>query len=88
MTMKREIWKYALDVGHSIIAMPAGAQVLTVQMQNGSPQLWALVDPTAKKKQRHFRVVGTGHEFDPTGCEYVATFQVPGLVFHVFEAKG
>lgn len=82
------IYKYPLLPGRTYLEMPRGAQVLTVQMQRGSPYLWARVDPTEQKSMRVFEVFGTGHEMpDDPQLVYVATFQMDGgaLVWHVFD---
>jgi hypothetical protein len=81
------IWKFPLLIQDGqAVSMPAGAKVLCVQVQNGVPCLWALVDPTAPKLSRNFFTFGTGHPIDPTGLEFVGTYQIDGgaLVFHVF----
>lgn len=96
--MSQVVWKYELkpNEGDSLLVtllMPKGAQVLTVQMQGATPQIWALVDPNAPKEVREFQVVGTGHTFEPRAClKYLGTFQLengafmsPTFVFHVFE---
>ncbi len=69
--------------------LPMGAQVLSFQEQYGVPCVWALVDPTAMKLKRHFRLAGTGHpiEHAPAALRFVGTAQFHGdaLVFHLFE---
>lgn len=83
-----QVWKWLLEMtDENTIEMPEGASVLSVQVQHEHPCLWALVRPDAPRIQRRFRIVGTGHEFDPTGLTYVGTFQLYGgeLVFHLFE---
>jgi hypothetical protein len=86
----KTIWKFPLET--ESIMMPAGAEILTCQMQRGCPCLWALVEPYAPPAPRRFHVIGTGWEIPPEtleGSRYVSTFQQPdGLVFHVFEAQG
>jgi hypothetical protein len=87
--MKHTIWKYPFEVTDNVsISMPGGAQILTVQAQNDTPCVWALVDPEAPKQTHHFRVYGTGHPIDEPG-QYLGTFQLYGgsLVFHVFERE-
>ena len=82
------IWKWPLQItDRQAQMMPAGAEVLTVQMQGHQPQLWALVDPEKPRGLRHFQAVATGEPFDDEGMKYVATFQINGgsLVFHLFE---
>jgi len=82
----RSIWKWTLE-SDSEIAMPLGAMILDVQVQDGEPQIWALVDPLAKPVKRRFKSYGTGHTVNGLSVCYVGTFQLNGgsLVFHVFE---
>lgn len=83
------IYKYSLQPGRTVLDLPSGAQVLTVQMQRGEPCLWAKVDTTNPPERRVFDVFGTGHPMpDDPRLLYVATFQMDGgaLVWHVFEA--
>jgi hypothetical protein len=82
----KTIWKWTLKP-QTVIDMPDGAQVLTVQMQHGEPQLWALVDPVAPTVKRVFNIYGTGHSMGDRTGSYIGTFQMDGgsLVFHVFE---
>ena len=86
--MEKQIWKYTISPKESL-AMPKGAEVLTVQTQNGDICLWALVDPQNKLEERYFEVYGTGHDiYCDMGIErkYIGTVQLNnGLVFHVFE---
>lgn len=83
------IWKYPLAViDCQFLNMPIGAQLLTVQMQNGKPCLWALVDETATETQRRgITIHGTGNPVPDDPGRYIATFQMMGgdLVFHAFE---
>jgi len=83
------IWKFALSTGTSTaVEMPAGANVLCVEAQHGSSFLWAIVDATAPKETRNFRVYGTGHEIkDIERLKFINTFFVDGknFVFHAFE---
>ena len=71
------------------LLMPAGAQILTVQMQHGGPCLWALCDPTKPETQRLIAICGTGNPAPGDGCEYISTFQMAegSLVWHVFERE-
>lgn len=85
--MKR-IFKYPVQIGEFSLEMPVDHQILTVQVQNGEPQMWALVDDAGMKANARFLVVGTGHAFpDAEDFDYAGTFQVAGgaLVFHLFE---
>ncbi len=82
----KTIWKYAINP-KTEVAMPGGSRLLSVQVQDNQPQLWALVDPERAKVKRNFVSFATGEPFDDTGLTYVGTFQINGggLVFHLFE---
>lgn len=82
------IYKYKLTPGRTVIDMPDGAKVLTVQMQREDVSLWALVEPHKPVGRRFFDVYGTGHPMPSDPGDYVATFQMEGgaLVWHVFDA--
>ncbi len=86
--MKRTIGKFPLElVGEQVVQMPNGAQILCVQLQNGWPCIWALVDPTARLIERSITIVGTGHPFEASSIgSYIGTVQLEtsGLVWHVF----
>lgn len=81
------IWKYPFSTqGELTIDMPEGAKVLSLQVQNGAPCLWALVRPEKKVRTRYFRVFGTGHPIElKTSFVFIGTYQLDWLVFHVFE---
>lgn len=89
MEGQRAIYKYDLPADSvNVIKMPE-AEVLTVQVQGGSPKLWALVNPTAKPTANYFLTVGTGAQI-PNEIKiqrYIGTFQLSAgaLVFHVFQ---
>lgn len=88
--MKKQIWKFEIKPNQDIIEMPQGAEILTIQNQNGNACIWALVNPENDTEKRHFEVFGTGHNiYYDMGVErkYINTFQLEGgqLVFHLFE---
>lgn len=82
------IYKYKLEITDvQRVPLRPGAKILTVQMQNGVPCLWALVDePFTHSEYRTIYIVPTGVSFQEVG-RYIATFQTNdgALVFHVFE---
>lgn len=81
------IWKWSLmALDAQTLLMPKGAQVLSVQMQNDIPQIWALVDQNAPLETRIFNTYGTGNPMPDAVGRFVGTFQLMQLVFHVFEA--
>jgi hypothetical protein len=86
--VSKRVWKFPLPVLEGdvfTIDMPFGADILTLQMQDRTPTLWALVDPYADSVSRQFRIAGTGHPIADKIRGYVGTFQTGGLVFHLFE---
>jgi hypothetical protein len=86
----KTIWKFPLKAQIcQKVAMPEGAEVLTIQVQGRTPCLWAIVDDKAPKVDRHFLTYGTGHRMDIAHDKYIGTFQLldGGLVFHVFETS-
>lgn len=86
----RTIYKFPLGVKHfTVISMPKGAEILTVQMQFGDLCLWAIVDPEAEDEDRQFYIFPTGRPLNLPEYEYIGTVQMRGgqLVWHVFEIK-
>lgn len=84
----KTIWKYQLDaVGKQRVYMKQKAEILAVQVQDGNPCIWALVDPEQSSIQRTLRIYGTGQPIEDDPGRYIGTFQFDGgsLVFHVFE---
>ena len=87
----KTIWKFPVEIDRTVhIAMPKGAEILSVQCQYDSPQLWAICDTDADVETRHFEIYETGHVLSDTNKRYIATFQMRDgqLVFHIFETIG
>ncbi len=83
----KTIYKYSIGKDIETLMIPAGAEILCVQTQNGHIQMWALVDTAREKEPRTFIARRTGFVCaDPIG-KYIGSVQVEGgrLVFHVFE---
>ena len=83
--MAKQIWKYSLE---NVIEMPKGAEILTVDIQNGqmfNAQMWVKVDTENEMEKRMFEVIGTGQNFDDTNRKYIGTYQDGPFVWHVFE---
>ncbi len=90
----KTIWKYEVKPGRFELELPEFYRPLTVQMQGDRPVVWIMVDPISPICKRQFLMVGTGHDFEPYydyGVQaikenlYVGTFQIDGLVFHLFD---
>lgn len=92
--MSKQVWKYPLPFGLGMsdvfpLSLPERAPILTIQLQQGVPTLWALVDSDRASATRWFRVAGTGHPIEQTILGYAGTWQWSdlGLVFHLFEIE-
>jgi hypothetical protein len=80
----KTIYKYTLDSQDCTLNLPKGAEILTVQLQNQIPTLWALVNPITVTEERHICIVGTGCQVEDT-MKYITTYMDGYFVWHVFE---
>jgi hypothetical protein len=85
-----EIWKYELSIDspQTTIPMPLGARILSLQMQDGVPMLWALVDPMRQRENRVFETFATEDLIPPcaTMTRFIGTYQTSGgYALHVFD---
>jgi hypothetical protein len=82
-----KIWKYPLDPSlKQTLSLPVGAKILDVQVQDNTPCLWALVNEnTQVKESRHLVMYFTGSDIPDEPGDYIATFQLNGLVIHLFQ---
>jgi hypothetical protein len=86
--MSRIIWKFSLELSaRHLVLMPRGAEILSVQMQGGSPVAWALVDPDAQLTSRVILMNGTGWDVGTAtkAKNHIGTVQADGMVWHFFE---
>lgn len=80
----RRVWKFTLG-GRCWFELPTGAEIVAVQVQQGTPKMWVLVDPTLPAERREFALFATDEEV-PDGATYHGTVQLAsGYVFHLFE---
>lgn len=90
----RYVYKYPFElVDEQVLELPLGAEILKVDRQGATVQLWALVKREAPPVSRRFLVRGTGHPItaDRAAMDYVGSFyygHADELVFHVFEVRG
>ena len=80
----KTIYKYELRSQDASIKLPLGAEILTVQIQDGRPMIWALVDPESVLVDRFISIVGTGWQVEDN-TKYICTFMEGYFVWHVFE---
>jgi len=82
-----QIYKYTLSiVDNQEIEMPAFAQILCVQIQDGLPQIWVAFESTIYVK-RKIIIIETNYHREKWPSHYIGTFQLQGgsLVYHVFD---
>jgi hypothetical protein len=87
------IYKYPLsmaEVDYQEIKMPKGSKILSIQLQDGFPTLWAMVPVSFDSVKRGIRAYPTGHMtflVDIGKPEpFICTLQISGFVFHFFDA--
>ena len=87
----KTIHKYPLEyVERQTIALPKGCHTLCVQIQDGEPCLWAVVNPKKPKIDCTIIMSGTGahdalqFKTDPREVRYLGTVQTRGCVWHYF----
>jgi DNA-directed RNA polymerase subunit RPC12/RpoP len=86
---ERKIFKYSLPIDDEIeIAMPEGSEIVAVQIQDGTPCLWAIVDTDAPLTTHRLCIRETGHIFKGNEGKYIGTFHYANdFVFHLFEER-
>jgi len=98
--MKKSILKFQLDqTDTQTLQMPKDAVILSLQVQNDNPVLYALVNPApdfefeenenADKESRTFRLFETAEDFDDDNLIFIGTVMLEfgKYVLHVFEEK-
>ena len=83
------VYKYQMLSRDCTIKMPLGARILSCQIQDRFPCLWAIVDTEQEQKvPRRFIGIGTGYKIpQDVELEFIATIQTGELlVHHIFEA--
>jgi hypothetical protein len=85
------IYKYQLKelFRENRVKMPENAQILSIQMQEQYPCIWALVETDNPEIERVIEVIGTGNSIKDLELQertFIATVQLSSqLVFHFFE---
>ncbi len=90
MSAPSAVYKYPIPITDRFsIEMPYGHRVLSAQMQNGVPVMWAAGDPTLKMDRRWFYLVGTGNPMQREArlCRFIDTIQDGSLVWHLWESS-
>ena len=83
------IYKYRVQLEEVFtVALPEGAEFLSVQVQHGNTEMWFRVDTSRAERAQLFGICGTGAELHPKiqSAPFKGTFQLQGgnFVFHLF----
>jgi len=80
------IRKYKLTIDNDFsILIPRLPEILDIRYQDDDLYLWALVDLEKDEVFLHFKIIGTGFDFNPNGLSFIRTVHDPrGFVWHVF----
>lgn len=84
----KTVWKFPLEIKDSqVLSMPIDSLIVSVQLQNGIPCIWALVESESDCVDVLIHTFGTGHEIPFGSRIYVGTYMLAhgGIVFHVFK---
>ena len=82
-----KIWKLKLEHERTqIVKMPLKSEIMDIQMQNGTPTMWAMVDPETDEIEVKINMYGTGDETHENVLkdEYLSTVQDREYVWHFF----
>ena len=85
-----EIWKFTLTaLIDQTISIPADAEYLTAQAQDGQAVIWAIVNPDNPVEKRKIYVYGTGCPLDDSTdfAErwHLGTVPIDSFVWHIFD---
>lgn len=85
----KTIWKFPLLItDEQPLLLPSDHEFLSVQIQDDTITLWAIVDPATPARFIRVRIYGTGNPMpDMAGFAYLGTVPMPlpfDLVWHVF----
>lgn len=83
-----KIFKYELNLNKTLYELPAGAEVLSAEVQGNKIVCWARVDPEEPNVYHHILIYGTGWYIpeEHENATFVSTVLVgPDLIFHVFD---
>lgn len=82
----KTIWKYPIDIiNWQCLNMPANPTLIHAGLDpQGTPCVWAIVEPDEPCEPVSIRVVGTGHPFTSELTQHVGSFNQGPFVWHVF----
>lgn len=82
----KTIHKYILDIqALQTIKMPEDPHILDIQVQDEDIVMWAKVDTEDKYVTHTFAIYGTGNPMPEYPGLYLATVQLDGFAWHIYE---
>ena len=79
-----KIYKYALTLDAKQEIVAPIKKILDIQMQDGCPVLWALIDESEDEKTYQITMAGTGFDTVTKADMYLGTVQMGMCVWHYF----
>lgn len=89
-----KIFKYKIKTERNFsLELPLIHTFLKLDVQNGTPFLWILIDTNSNEGTFCFEIYGTGWEIEKDSLakkkiNYIDTFQLDSYVWHLFGWKG
>lgn len=80
------IYKYPLKIQEfQLVPLPDGAEILSIQEQDGKLMLWAIVENENEKSYLALNIYGTGQKIkEGKLLKYISTAQLDSFVWHIF----
>ena len=82
------IWKYPLaETFGQDFEIPGNHKVLSLQLQNGIPTLWIMVDTEVPTIKKTIWTIETGSRMPEhlTSSRFIGTYQIGEYAYHVFQ---
>lgn len=81
----KAIYKYPIKIADTqILDMPVGADIISLQMQNGIITIWAIIDIEASLMPVKIRIFGTGIHYSDLVLRHIGSIQDGDYIWHVF----
>lgn len=81
----RVIYKYRLLLDHEqTIMLPEGFQLLSLEIQDGYPWIWCIVNSANDFKPVNIKTYPTGMPMKHESLQYIGTIHKDGFVWHFF----
>lgn len=87
---QKAIWKFPIIITENQkIKIPRIYKILSIQLQDHQPCIWAEVFPGNIQDEVSIKILGTGWEFgsEMERWDYIGTIQVRKFVWHIYIEK-